>query len=367
MVAIAYGAFVYTLWVARDRDISRFVVAGGSGFDPAEVPPGLTVLPNGYDGGAFYRLALDPFTTERKAFGITLDNPAYRQQRIGYPLIVWVLSFGEPTLVPALLVAVNFAALVTIAIAGVLIASRLGLAPLWGVTFAFYPGFLMSLSRDTSEIVAAAFLLAGLAALLARRPWLATALLTYAVLTRETTLLAVVAIGVAWLIARLRRTMRWPSFVFLIPGAVYVLWQAVLTWQWGEVPARAGAPGMAIPLSEYFRFFAAAAPRRIQLQRLYFNECLYLAIITVLAAVASLRRRGAPLEWRLGWLAYFVLAALMPAVMWQEDFGFLRIFSELFVFSTLVVLPARTWMPAICAAATAGLWYHLSAHIVNLR
>src|SRR5713226_6570903 len=108
-VVICYTALFVPLLQTRRGDVSRFVIAGGANVDASKVPPGLTVIPNigGYDGVWFYRLALDPFTTAQTAYGIRLDNPSYRQQRIGYPLIVWLLSLGRAAWVPALLVAVN--------------------------------------------------------------------------------------------------------------------------------------------------------------------------------------------------------------------------------------------------------------------
>jgi len=39
-----------------------------------------------------------------------MDRP-YRYMRIGYPALTWLLSFGQHFLVPAMLVAVNIAAI----------------------------------------------------------------------------------------------------------------------------------------------------------------------------------------------------------------------------------------------------------------
>jgi hypothetical protein len=60
-----------------------------------------------------------------------------------------------------LLVIVNVVAAAVVAFAGGVLARRFGLHAFWGVLFALYPGFLLSLSRDTCEIVAAAFALSG--------------------------------------------------------------------------------------------------------------------------------------------------------------------------------------------------------------
>src|SRR5258706_11199922 len=98
VIAICYITFFVLLLRTRGGDVSLFVIAGGVNVDAAKVPAGLTVIPNigGYDGIWFYRLAINPFTRVQAAHGIRLDNPAYRQQRIGYPFIVWLLSATLP-------------------------------------------------------------------------------------------------------------------------------------------------------------------------------------------------------------------------------------------------------------------------------
>src|SRR6266550_1913427 len=99
VIAICYITFFVLLLRTRNGDVSLFVIAGGQNVDASKVPAGLTVIPNigGYDGLTFYRLALNPFTADQAAHGIRLDNPPYRQQRIIYPLIVWLLSLGHAT------------------------------------------------------------------------------------------------------------------------------------------------------------------------------------------------------------------------------------------------------------------------------
>src|ERR1019366_1157154 len=144
------------------------------------VPADLTVIPNigGYDGITFYRFALDPFTASRTEFGITLDTPPYRNQRIAYPFIVWLLSLGHARWVPALLVIVNIAAAAAMAAFGGAFARRLGYHALWGVIVPLYPGFLLTLSRDLAEIVASMFAMGAIWAISARRNFTAAILLT---------------------------------------------------------------------------------------------------------------------------------------------------------------------------------------------
>ena len=96
ITAIAYGTFALLRLHHFDYDPTAFIVVGDQMVDEQDLSSELRVLEDsgGYDGQFFYRLALDPFTNERTDFGIRLDAPAYRQQRILYPLVVWVVAGG---------------------------------------------------------------------------------------------------------------------------------------------------------------------------------------------------------------------------------------------------------------------------------
>jgi hypothetical protein len=74
-----------------------FVFAGDQFVRVAAAPAGLPVTHGPeYDGQFFHRLSLRPWTQQRTEFGITLDEPAYRHQRIVYPLVSFVVARGQP-------------------------------------------------------------------------------------------------------------------------------------------------------------------------------------------------------------------------------------------------------------------------------
>jgi len=368
VVMVCYTVLFVPLLQTRRGDVSRFVIAGGANIDASKVPPGLTVIPNigGYDGVWFYRLALDPFTSVQTAYGIRLDNPSYRQQRIGYPLIVWLLSLGRAAWVPALLVAVNIIAAGAMAAFGGAFAKKFGLHALWGVIVPLYPGFVLTFSRDLAEIVAASFGMGAIWAVASRRNVTAALLLTFAVLTRETTLLLAFALAVAWIIERwLKRERRIAPVVFAIPIVIYALWQVFLALRWGVSPLRSGAPAMAMPFVEFARFLAVSSARRFHQQRLYFTESLFLAAV-VITLVLVWRRSRAALEWRLAWLGYLAIFAVLPHTIWLEDFGFLRIFGDLFLVSAALIIPSTSSARWFTLLTTAGLWYYLAKDIVTI-
>jgi hypothetical protein len=359
IAGVLYGVFVLALWNARGRDISRFVVAGELSVDREQLPEGLTVLPNsaGYDGLSFYRLALNPFTGKKVDFGISLDTPAYRQQRIGYPLLVWLLSGGKPLLVPWTLVLVNFAALLVLAYAGALLSQHFGRHALWAVLIALYPGFVHSISRDLSEPVACAFgLLAILFAARNHYPLCAT-FLTCAILTREPFLILAVALAIAHLRSQPRR------YVFLIPIAVYAAWQVILTLHWGVSPLQAGAQPFTLPFTEYLQVLYESRSLR-RLHRLHFSQALYLGIV-VLLTVVSWRKATAVPGTRLAWLLYLALASILGPDIWAEDVGYMRILSDLMVVSGTLLLGASVRVRSAWLVTTLVLWYYLAAHLVE--
>jgi hypothetical protein len=365
-MAIGLAVFAVHVIRARGGDISIFIVAGGPGVDAARTPPGVTVTPGigGYDGVMFYRLALDPFTHERTAYGITMDAPSYRQQRIGYPLLVWLITLGRPRSVPVALFAVNFIAIVAMAWTGAALARALAIHSLWGLTFALYPGFLLSLVRDLPEPVAGSLALGGVLAAIKGRHWIAALLLSCAALTRETTILFAVALFVVSLYRLFRKQAAAPVLSFAVPLVVWLVWQIVLTAWWGVAPVKGGAPAWSVPFVELGRLIGVSLTRTTHVQRLYLAECLYLVAIIVLVLVAW-RVSKVTSEWRLAWCLYLILGSILQHEVWQEDFGFLRVLSEWFIVSNLILMASTPRIRFAGAAVTAGLWLYLAHDLVT--
>jgi F0F1-type ATP synthase assembly protein I len=243
---------------------------------------------------------------------------------------------------------------------------RIGLHALWGVIVPLYPGFVLTFSRDLAEIVAAAFAMGAIWAISARHDVTAALLLTCAVLAREPALLLAFALAGAWLVERLlRRERHVAPVVFATPIVVYVFWQVFLTVRWGVSPLRSGAPAMVLPFVEFARFFAASAARRYHQQRLYFTECVFL-VSTVITAVLVWRRTRAPLEWYFAWLGYLALAAVLPRTIWLEDFGFLRIFADLFLVSAVLIIASTRSARWFTLLTTASLWYYIAKDVVSI-
>jgi hypothetical protein len=113
---------------------ASFVVAGDRFVRIPAAPAGLPVIHGpGYDGQFFYRLSLRPWTQERTEFGITLDEPAYRQQRIVYPLVSLVVGRGGPAATAWVLLGCNLAAAAALEWLSAALARRRTRHALWGL------------------------------------------------------------------------------------------------------------------------------------------------------------------------------------------------------------------------------------------
>ena len=367
IVAAAAGAFVFGLLRANDFDASWFVTAGDRYCDASRVPPGLAVRPNsdGFDGQFYYRLALDPFTAQATDHGITLDVPALRHQRILYPLLARLLSLGSARLLPWAMILINLAALCLLGWLGGHFARLLERHALWGIFLPLYPGSLLTLTRDLVELTEVALLVGSLLLLRRGRHVAATLLLVLAVLAKETALL--VAVGAAmvyaldWWKGRGAR-VRWHYFA--APLAVFVLWQAALVYNWGEVPIFAGRVNLGAPFKGFVGFLADAAEYRTPLQRRALPELLYLAAFAA-AVLYCLRSTLASAREIVAWLLYGALALALSRAIWVEDWTFLRAVSEFCVLGAIILVGSRSRIRLPVFACSLAFWLFLFLRLLR--
>jgi hypothetical protein len=343
--------------------ISRFILVGRHFVTPAQLPHGIAVSPTyGYDGQFFYRLALDPLNLRPTAYGITMDH-SYRYMRIGYPALTWLVSLGQHVLVPVMLVAVNVAAVSALGWLGGVIARQAGRHALAGLLLPTYFGIITSLSRDTAEPLAAACLIAGLLAVRARRPVLASLLLVYGVLTRETVLVAVVAIAVVRAVGLLRRQhSAWfglDDLPWLLPTVAFFAWQVAVKAATGSFALladsgrNAGKPFVA-PLKALEANLAHFNVQRFDQVDLWFLQVAILAAFA-LAALACLRSTNAPWHERLAFVLFLVEICVVTPSTWNSLDSDLRSFIEVYLLAVIILLgtPRRTsgtWLLSSLAA-----------------
>jgi hypothetical protein len=373
-LAIA-AAFVGALLIRAEGDPSLLVHAGPPWTDPAGARGSLTVqeADEAFDGQFFYRIGTAPWSEAETENGVTFDLPALRNARWGYGALAYVASFGDPDLVPWSLIAVNLAAAGAVGAIGGALAQRAGRHALWGLMLFGWPGFAYSLSLDTSELVASAFVLGGMLALARAGPprrWVgAAACFSAAVAVRDTTL--VVPLGVAaagaWTLrphGQHQWSRRWArGRPWLLAGAVpvtfFIVWQLLQRARFGELPVTSSGDnnlsGPLVGLAELVREILPPGGGDEA-----FRLLSLVGLVVLLATAAWLQLRSS--ERRLDalsapWLAAVTVVVLLNAYLWSGATAFMRASTEAGLLSILVVLRSgRPRVQVACATGLAGLW-----------
>jgi hypothetical protein len=319
------------------------------------------------DGQFNYRLALNPFTKQPTEHGITLDRPAARQQRILYPLVVWLAAFGSARFVPALLIFSNYFALCLLGWLGGVYAQTLNRHALWGVLLPLYPGWLTVLRCDSPEILEVCLLLASLLCLQRKRHAIATLLLALALLTKETALLAALAAAFVYCVARWRRrepSIRW--FYFAVPLAVFALWQAVLFYLWDTLAIGNDRREIGLPFVGFLRLFGSAVRQQAPMPRGTLIE-LSLIVGFALLVLLQLRTTVAAAFVRAAWALYAGWAFALNVHVWNTDWNFLRACAEFYLLGALITIGGRAPIKLVLGASIISLWlwqaYRLLEHI----
>jgi hypothetical protein len=313
-----------------------------------------------------------------------------RVERMGYPFLAWLVSFGHHANVPLALVIVNVVACAVVALAGALVAHSTGRHAFWGLAFAGYWGYLWTLGRDLTELTAAAFVMLAFAALLRRAPvWAGLAFLG-AVVSKETSvlLIGVLALttvylrwqGRSWLLSPAPATaapatsarglanlrLRSSDIAYLLPLAGFAAWEAVLLGATGRLPIfKSGGENLGVPflgLYRGFHHYFGLLPSRASV--LWFGE---LGVLILLVLGAALSLRTAPFEFRAVWAFAVLLAVSTATGIWLGDVGF-RSLDDTYLMSWLILLfrpPHRPFGLRPWTIICAGTWIAVGVELVR--
>ena len=181
----------------------------------------------GYDGQFFYYIALDP-TPDQAAQH--LDIPAYRYQRIFYPLLVRVLAFGQPAVIPWMLVFVNWGVHVLgTGLLGKWLVQQ-GMSRWYALTYGLWFGLIAAARLDLAEPLCYALIIAAWWAYAQGRYGWVTVFLGFALFTKET---AVFFLAACLLAALFERRWVWLGFN-LVPLSLFALFQGWLYLTFGS-------------------------------------------------------------------------------------------------------------------------------------
>ena len=291
----------------------------------------------GYDGQFAYQIALRPLGAAPY-----LDIPAYRYQRILYPIAACVAGLGQPALIPWTLIALNVLALaVGTYVMGDLLAGQ-GWSRWYAVTVGLFAGQLVSLRLDVNEPFALALAALGIHAFEAGRRRLGALWLALAILSKETALAFVGGYLLYFLFKHCWRALLETGLISLGP---FALWQAILWLTFGEPGLKSGGQGATafslIPFGGLFAFkpgdTATLFAILVILGPLVVLPSLALAVSLVRA---FLRGGWSPLAIALA--LHVVMMATLPFSTYVDLPGMLRLTSGLVVATVAWAAVARS-------------------------
>lgn len=305
--------------------------------------------PTGFDGQFFYFEALDPrqpIICAHRPPNCALDRAfgEVRAERILYPYTAFVVSLGQPHLVPYALLMVNFLAVLVVTWLVGVMSVEVGASRWLGAAAGLFCGLVLGFLRDLADPYAVMWLVVAVYFLRKER-YLYTALaLAAALLTREQLILTVPLLALPLVVERRWHTLAWSAAVALGP---FVAWQIVLRVVWGRWAlatgdtAGAGVDKYFLPLPFHGLWVENRQPQ-------FGMMVAFVVLPLVVACVISLRaiwRRYQAGGWRAALLdplpvfivVYTLELSLTSWILWRDMWTPSRLAAEAAVLGVIVV------------------------------
>ncbi|MDM8530015.1 hypothetical protein QUF63_02505 [Anaerolineales bacterium HSG25] len=324
VVLLLSTLFVITILTIHHGDPMSFVRLGtryGQG------DPNGTI---GYDGQFAYQIAIAPF--EAAAF---MDIPAYRYQRILYPISARLAGLGQPQFIVWSLIGLNIMALTIGTYLIGLILTHHHLSRWYSLTVGLFAGQLVSLRLDLNEPFALTFAIGAVYAFEMKRPRIGALCLALSMLSKET---AIAFIGGYLLYFFLRRQWRLCLETGLISLTPFAMLQLVLWLTLGQIGLRSGGQGATsfsiIPFGGLLGF-DLAEPATLITVLLILGPIVILPSLTLSFHVIQYLRAGKhhPMVWVL--VLHLLMMITLPFSTYADLPGMLRLMSGLVVTTVL--------------------------------
>lgn len=358
LALVLYVAALFPQLSHHNFDFSALIIGGREFVDNTRTPTPILVNAHfGYDGQFYYRLALDPLTIKQDAYGVHIDHVPWRAQRILYPVITHFVSLGRAAWVPLALLLVNLAGLATIGVFASRLANRLDLGWTFVAAIMLWPGLIITLGRDTTEIVASAFLLAAIDSYFAGRHWLFALCGAATVLTRETSLAFLFGVFAFEFFRAMRRNEAVTNALLCGLAMVpYLLWRVALMFLSSQSILEAQRSNVDRPFFGYIKAFHAvhlSAPNAsfVIAGLVFLLTCLALVLTSI---IETPRRNAIMVGWLFLAAPMLCLAAGGPLV---EPIAYFRAFTECFIIGALILAQSPLWRPIAILPCISVLWY----------
>ncbi len=330
LIAATFLSVLFLYSFKFNKNITGFMVIGDY-FKAPQIWTSRTLVHKGsvgYDGQFYYYMAHDPFILGRSYDHI--DFPAYRYQRLIYPLTVWLLSLGQPPLIPYMMVAVNLLGILLGTFFVLRILEHYGRSPWYCLFYATSWGFLLCLLRSLPEPLAITFVVMAVFFYLKGQTLGQVIALSLAALTQETTLLVSLAFLFSFFWEK-----EWKRFIsMLFPPLAYSGWQLYLHSHFQTFSFVGGTQNFGLPFRGIMQKVISLSQGGPAVEK--YAELLFmvLVVILILTAVYEVFKYYSPLT--VTFLGYALLTSLLNQLIWVEPWSYARATLGLLVFNFLI-------------------------------
>ena len=293
----------------------------------------------GHDGKFFFAQANDPWFLDPENHAAVLDRPAYRGQRMLYPMVAGGFGLFSPTVTVWAMVAWNVAAMGAGAALLAALVRGWGATPWLGLAFPVNLGLLSELSIGGAGIIALALGVAAVLAFERDRLLAAATCLALAALSREVMLAFAAGLAIsAWIATR---RVRWQ--LMLAPVLAVVVWGLYLRSRVGSLASDPQVRELTLPfvgLGEAAGYW------------LHDGTDLAIGIIFVVTLILFAIRavRGTnPLAW--GALPFVALASMLSVFVWREHFDIARAIAPVLTAYPVLLFLSRRKAPDLAASS----------------
>jgi hypothetical protein len=276
----------------------------------------------GYDGQFAYYIAINP---NPKEVSIQLDVPAYRYQRILYPLLARFLSFTQTTCIPWTLIILNVLSQVvgTAILCTILLDHQIPVR--YSLIYGLWAGLVVGVGTDLYEPLSFTLILAAMVARRKEKHWLTAMFLTGSMFAKETAVLFWAAMVLADLTSKKRIS---GLLLSILPGVLYGIWQGFLYLQFGAFGLGSGGamatPFEWIPYGGFFRI-ASAGIEVLVLYTVIFGPTIILPDLWgIITSIRFLLKGRLDFDnWALLLNTLFIM--FLPFSTFREPLGLIRV------------------------------------------
>jgi hypothetical protein len=356
-VIIILTVFIGRLTIAAKGEVSFFIIAGEPFVTPDQLADKSIFIHSGaYDGLFYYRYAIDPFSTEKVAYGISVDTPIFRKQRIVYPFLCWLLSNGNVERIPWSMVIINMFGLLGMVVTFFFLLKTYKLPLFYALLPLIIPGFWMALSRNTTEITEGFFYCLALYAIVKEKWWLYAIFASITVLSREGSLILLGGGGAGIVLWSLKQK----KIKLATLGALLIPLITFLSHRWylQKVMVNKYVPGPLDFLDFQFKGILQGVENAftklpIHLESFMIYSSLLLTITWMFflnfKIARNAKRVTTPLLYYLAgaFFAWSAFSLVLPFGVYEEDWAFVRVVSTYFLTALLYLTVSTRKVPIV--------------------